>query len=181
MQSGISFYEFCDILPVLRKVKTKVYLNIVKMIHFTRRKRPIINNLLYICNITTIFTPWNRASKNSLKELLFRPWRLWRTPTEPKQCRPTSFRTIRPMMPRMNTENRLKTEASRCCCIWIRTIPMRCQDTEATVHIAVIVRTDHTVLIGRDRPIIPIIRPLLPRSEERRVGKECRSRWSPYH
>src|SRR3712207_1293048 len=24
-------------------------------------------------------------------------------------------------------------------------------------------------------------RPLQPRSEERRVGKECRSRWSPYH
>ena len=24
-------------------------------------------------------------------------------------------------------------------------------------------------------------RPLLCRSEERRVGKECRSRWSPYH
>ena len=24
-------------------------------------------------------------------------------------------------------------------------------------------------------------RPLLMRSEERRVGKECRSRWSPYH
>ena len=23
--------------------------------------------------------------------------------------------------------------------------------------------------------------PLMPRSEERRVGKECRSRWSPYH
>ena len=22
---------------------------------------------------------------------------------------------------------------------------------------------------------------LSPRSEERRVGKECRSRWSPYH
>ena len=22
---------------------------------------------------------------------------------------------------------------------------------------------------------------LCPRSEERRVGKECRSRWSPYH
>ena len=21
----------------------------------------------------------------------------------------------------------------------------------------------------------------IPRSEERRVGKECRSRWSPYH
>ena len=23
--------------------------------------------------------------------------------------------------------------------------------------------------------------PAAPRSEERRVGKECRSRWSPYH
>ena len=22
---------------------------------------------------------------------------------------------------------------------------------------------------------------MMPRSEERRVGKECRSRWSPYH
>ena len=26
-----------------------------------------------------------------------------------------------------------------------------------------------------------IERPKQPRSEERRVGKECRSRWSPYH
>src|SRR5256885_13252623 len=25
------------------------------------------------------------------------------------------------------------------------------------------------------------VTPELPRSEERRVGKECRSRWSPYH
>ena len=29
-------------------------------------------------------------------------------------------------------------------------------------------------MIGRDHTI-------LARSEERRVGKECRSRWSPYH
>src|SRR5687768_17948556 len=27
----------------------------------------------------------------------------------------------------------------------------------------------------------PIPKPDLTRSEERRVGKECRSRWSPYH
>src|SRR5256885_12189375 len=27
----------------------------------------------------------------------------------------------------------------------------------------------------------PLRRILTPRSEERRVGKECRSRWSPYH
>src|SRR5256886_6313149 len=33
----------------------------------------------------------------------------------------------------------------------------------------------------RDRgvPVLPLGR--TPRSEERRVGKECRSRWSPYH
>src|SRR5690625_7725648 len=29
--------------------------------------------------------------------------------------------------------------------------------------------------------LLPAIRPLPPRSEERRVGKECRSRWSRYH
>ena len=29
--------------------------------------------------------------------------------------------------------------------------------------------------------IVTSIVTLLPRSEERRVGKECRSRWSPYH
>src|SRR5258705_13712448 len=29
--------------------------------------------------------------------------------------------------------------------------------------------------------LIPVIEKLLKRSEERRVGKECRSRWSPYH
>ena len=34
--------------------------------------------------------------------------------------------------------------------------------------------------VGPD--VVASIRPLLSiRSEERRVGKECRSRWSPYH
>ena len=28
---------------------------------------------------------------------------------------------------------------------------------------------------------IPLMPYREPRSEERRVGKECRSRWSPYH
>ena len=28
---------------------------------------------------------------------------------------------------------------------------------------------------------LQVVRSLLKRSEERRVGKECRSRWSPYH
>ena len=32
-----------------------------------------------------------------------------------------------------------------------------------------------------DGRVLGIFVPLPPRSEERRVGKECRSRWSPYH
>ena len=31
------------------------------------------------------------------------------------------------------------------------------------------------------QPTAPPIDVMLMRSEERRVGKECRSRWSPYH
>ena len=30
-------------------------------------------------------------------------------------------------------------------------------------------------------PSTGFVLPDVPRSEERRVGKECRSRWSPYH
>ena len=30
-------------------------------------------------------------------------------------------------------------------------------------------------------PITPVVEATAERSEERRVGKECRSRWSPYH
>src|SRR2546430_16232298 len=44
---------------------------------------------------------------------------------------------------------------------------------------------DPRVRIGRDVRHRLILRPLgiarEERSEERRVGKECRSRWSPYH
>ena len=29
--------------------------------------------------------------------------------------------------------------------------------------------------------LVLVVQVLAPRSEERRVGKECRSRWSPYH
>ena len=31
------------------------------------------------------------------------------------------------------------------------------------------------------RPLDEMLAGAQPRSEERRVGKECRSRWSPYH
>src|SRR5262252_6822442 len=46
----------------------------------------------------------------------------------------------------------------------------------------------HEEVPGRQRrdpdlePLVDAVRePLRVRSEERRVGKECRSRWSPYH
>src|SRR5688572_32727012 len=35
--------------------------------------------------------------------------------------------------------------------------------------------------LGDQPPLLERRRPGLRRSEERRVGKECRSRWSPYH
>ena len=31
------------------------------------------------------------------------------------------------------------------------------------------------------KSILPVKKGIIKRSEERRVGKECRSRWSPYH
>src|SRR2546430_14900759 len=44
---------------------------------------------------------------------------------------------------------------------------------------------DHDALLGLDAAlgeyVAEPIRQRLDRSEERRVGKECRSRWSPYH
>src|SRR3989441_12751887 len=39
---------------------------------------------------------------------------------------------------------------------------------------------DLLLALGEDTRM-PWIRPMYLRSEERRVGKECRSRWSPYH
>ena len=39
------------------------------------------------------------------------------------------------------------------------------------------------ILSGKDakRPQLQAMLDYIHRSEERRVGKECRSRWSPYH
>ena len=49
-------------------------------------------------------------------------------------------------------------------------------------------KLNHTLSLGIDRSwrqkAIAWLHPFQPqrmRSEERRVGKECRSRWSPYH
>src|SRR5258705_5480067 len=37
------------------------------------------------------------------------------------------------------------------------------------------------ILTGARQNIETAVHDLMQRSEERRVGKECRSRWSPYH
>ena len=41
--------------------------------------------------------------------------------------------------------------------------------------------TDSDSLLIRDNDGQSVFGTVLDRSEERRVGKECRSRWSPYH
>ena len=45
---------------------------------------------------------------------------------------------------------------------------------------------DEVMAIKDEYDVIPVYKEVYadsvtPRSEERRVGKECRSRWSPYH
>src|SRR2546422_243203 len=43
------------------------------------------------------------------------------------------------------------------------------------------VKTGEAPWLQRVAAGVPQLRDLADRSEERRVGKECRSRWSPYH
>ena len=40
---------------------------------------------------------------------------------------------------------------------------------------------EYGILIDAGKGVRTIKKVLKERSEERRVGKECRSRWSPYH
>src|SRR2546421_7184442 len=51
----------------------------------------------------------------------------------------------------------------------------RVEEPLASVHHAQ--RDEEAALEG----LLHLMTLALPRSEERRVGKECRSRWSPYH
>src|SRR5579883_1476853 len=61
-------------------------------------------------------------------------------------------------------------------------------DTTLVLWIATIIAKNQSwaplavsgVLVATAVPIF-LIGPIAGRSEERRVGKECRSRWSPYH
>ena len=49
-------------------------------------------------------------------------------------------------------------------------------------HQALLARTkDHATRLGTASVLLTFEPTPRERSEERRVGKECRSRWSPYH
>src|SRR5258708_38866497 len=52
----------------------------------------------------------------------------------------------------------------------IHIVPQRAYELERILH-------DATAQLGAEMLVLDMIF----RSEERRVGKECRSRWSPYH
>ena len=56
---------------------------------------------------------------------------------------------------------------------------------EAKVKLSGLTKQEYIIRRLTDREIIVVGNPrvykALRRSEERRVGKECRSRWSPYH
>ena len=49
------------------------------------------------------------------------------------------------------------------------------------VHINVYIGSAHIFRVYGNRPFLCSGIYTVKRSEERRVGKECRSRWSPYH
>ena len=90
-----------------------------------------------------------------------------------------------------NQVNRLLQTALAVCCLVVAS----CQQAppaqvEAEYEVMTIAPADRTLtsvysatIRGRqDIEIYPQVSGFLTkRSEERRVGKECRSRWSPYH
>ena len=74
-----------------------------------------------------------------------------------------------------------KPEVSRMT-ITVDTNPDQARRIEANlynlVNVLLVENITHEPAIARDLAMIKVA---ATRSEERRVGKECRSRWSPYH
>ena len=60
----------------------------------------------------------------------------------------------------------------------------KCIEQEKLSAVTVYNGIDSSSMVGRSNSLLSLVRKMLAwviRSEERRVGKECRSRWSPYH
>src|SRR2546427_4647402 len=74
---------------------------------------------------------------------------------------------------------RLTVTGVQTCALPISQIVTRVTDR---IHPLVVViaeqRSKQSRVLGQRQPVA---QDCIPRSEERRVGKECRSRWSPYH
>ena len=67
-----------------------------------------------------------------------------------------------------------------------KSLDLFCARFEYDEHADIMHDLPETVLIKMDHPSLQCLISMLQyesllRSEERRVGKECRSRWSPYH
>ena len=62
------------------------------------------------------------------------------------------------------------------------TNPQTC-DAVRTTWQRIGIRQNPNIIVRADEPFdVTYAKAIIPtRSEERRVGKECRSRWSPYH
>ena len=57
----------------------------------------------------------------------------------------------------------------------------RLQFAEFVIAAAIPLLTNYTVSRPAVAFVVGLLGAAITRSEERRVGKECRSRWSPYH
>src|SRR5256885_7349196 len=63
----------------------------------------------------------------------------------------------------------------------VQNVPINAEDLPGLLNFAEQNKPDLTV-VGPDNPLaLGVVDLFQSRSEERRVGKECRSRWSPYH
>ena len=62
-------------------------------------------------------------------------------------------------------------------------MPVGTQATVKACTINDIIKTGSEIILGNTYHLMirPGVDRIQKRSEERRVGKECRSRWSPYH
>src|SRR5258708_37661052 len=69
-----------------------------------------------------------------------------------------------------------KGQASEIICVSIG--PAQAAET---IRTGLAMGADRGILVKADQTVEPLAVAKILRSEERRVGKECRSRWSPYH
>ena len=75
------------------------------------------------------------------------------------------------------------SDATAVICVFSPTLTVALSADRVSVsYVSVDVSTASTsIVFDAYTPFVAVARTVIFRSEERRVGKECRSRWSPYH